>query len=265
MQSCSAFGVDADGLITLPAEPPLQPEYLGVLDDLCASLHTPANPPLHSLYLYGSVARGTARPGVSDLDLCLILQHPATPQQLRHLEQLRQALQARHPRVSKIDFDIGHLAQVLAAENLDSWGYWLKHHCRCLSGEDLRRRFAPFRPSREIALAVNGDFQRVLDDYAERIEGERQPAQILRLQREASRKLIRATHLLRAEQEPSWPHSLDEHVRLFVQRYPDMAAPIAEFRQTAEAGAAASAGFSRRLRQMVQWMAAEHIRPRARN
>nr|WP_233789340.1 nucleotidyltransferase domain-containing protein [Pseudomonas protegens] len=213
--------------------------------------------------------RCTARPGVSDLDLCLILQHPATPQQLRHLEQLRQALQARHPQVSKIDFDIGHLAQVLAAENLDSWGYWLKHHCRCLSGEDLRRRFAPFRPSREIALAVNGDFQRVLDDYAERIEGERQPAQILRLQREASRKLIRATHLLRAEQEPSWPHSLDEHVRLFVQRYPDMAVPIAEFRQTAEAGAgagaAASAGFSRRLRQMVQWMAAEHIRPRARN
>lgn len=264
MQSSSVFGVDADGLITVPAEPPLQAEYHDVLDDLRATLSDPLSPSLHSLYLYGSVARGTARAHASDLDLCLILQHPATPQQLRHLEQLRQALQARHPRVSKIDFDIGHLAQVLAAENLDSWGYWLKHHCRCLSGEDLRRRFAPFRPSRNIALAVNGDFQRVLDDYAERLEGERQPAEILRLQREASRKLIRATNLLRAEQEPSWPHSLDEHVRLFVQRYPEMAVPIAEFRQAAETRVPASAGFSRRLRQMVQWMAAERIHPRAR-
>ncbi|KAF0864453.1 nucleotidyltransferase domain-containing protein [Pseudomonas sp. LD120] len=264
MQSSSAFGVDADGLINLPAEPPVQAEYRGLLDDIRTTLSDPLGPSLHSLYLYGSVARGTARAHASDLDLCLILQHPATPQQLRHLENLRRVLQARHPRVAKIDFDIGHLAQVLAAENLDSWGYWLKHHCRCLSGEDLRPRFAPFRPSRNIALAVNGDFQTVLDDYAERIEGERRPAEILRLQREASRKLIRATNLLRAEQEPRWPHSLDEHVWLFVQRYPDMAVPIAEFRQTAEARADASAGFSR-LRQMVQWMSAEHIQPQARN
>lgn len=265
MQSSSAFGVDADGLISLPAEPPLQAEYHGLLDDLRATLSDPLGPSLHSLYLYGSVARGTARAHVSDLDLCLILQHPADPQPLRHLENLRQALQARHPLVAKIDFDIGHLAQVLAAENRHSWGYWLKHHCRCLWGDDLRQRFAPFRPSREIAWAVNGDFQRVLDDYAERIEGERQPAEILRLQREAARKLLRATNLLRSEQEPSWPHSLDQHVRLFVQRYPDMALPIAEFRQTAEARTLANAGFSSRLRQMTQWMTEECIHPRARN
>ncbi|WP_047303683.1 nucleotidyltransferase domain-containing protein [Pseudomonas fluorescens] len=265
MQYSSAFGVDADGLITLPAEPPLQPEYRGVLNDLCASLHAPASPPLHSLYLYGSVARGTARPGVSDLDLCLILQRPADPQQLEHLEHLRQTLQTRHPLVSKIDFDIGYLAQALARENLHSWGYWLKHHCRCLRGEDLRQRFAPFRPGRDIALAVNGDFQGVLDDYAERIEREQHPVEILRLQREASRKLIRATNLLRAEQEPSWPHSLDQHVRLFVQHYPEMALPIAEFRHTAEARAPADAGFSSRLWQMAQWLAEERIHPRTRN
>ncbi|NBF10844.1 nucleotidyltransferase domain-containing protein [Pseudomonas sp. Fl4BN1] len=265
MPSNNPFGVDADGLITLPAEPPLQPEYRALLDELRAALTAPASPPLHSLYLYGSVARGTATLGASDLDLCLVLQDPADTAQLLHLENLRQTLQARHPLVSKIDFDIGHLEQVLAAQNLDSWGYWLKHHCRCLWGEDLRLRFAPFRPSRRIALAVNGDFFAVLNDYAADIERERQPAQILRLQRQASRKLIRASNLLRAEHEPSWPHSLDEHVRLLLQRNPEMTGPIDELRQTAEATTPADAGFSDRLRQMAQWMNQELTPPSPRN
>ncbi|WP_047285894.1 nucleotidyltransferase domain-containing protein [Pseudomonas protegens] len=265
MSPDSAFGVDADGLIALAAEPPLQPEYRALLDELCAALTVPASPPLHSLYLYGSVARGTARPGASDLDLCLILQDPAGPAACLHLENLRQALQVRHPLVSKIDFDIGNLNQVLETQNLDSWGYWLKHHCRCLWGEDLRSRFAPFRPSREIALAVNGDFLAVLYDYAERIDREQTPADVLRLQRQASRKLVRATNLLRQKQEPSWPQSLDEHVRLFVQHYPEMAGPIDEFRQAAEATAPAGAGFSDRLRQMAQWMSQALAPPPSRN
>ena len=265
MPSSSAFGVDADGLITLPAEPPLQAEYRGLLDALRTALTATASPPLHSLYLYGSVARGAATPGASDLDLTLVLQQPAEQAQLQYLENLRQTLQARHPLVSKIDFDVGHLEQVLAKENLDSWGYWLKHHCRCLWGEDLRLRFAPFKPGRGIALAVNGDFFAVLNDYAARLDHPQSPAEILRLQRQASRKLVRATNLLRQEQEPSWPHSLDEHVWLFVQHYPEMKGPIGEFRQAAEATAPANAGFNDRLRQMAQWMSRELTPPLPRN
>ncbi len=265
MHPSATFGVDADGLISLPPEPPLQAEYHALLDELRAALGASNSPPLHSLYLYGSVARGTARPGASDLDLCLVLQHPADPSELLHLENLRQALQARQPLVSKIDFDIGHLQQVLASENHDSWGYWLKHHCRCLWGEDLRRGLAPFRPSRRIALAVNGDFFAVLNDYATRLDHELQPHETLRLQREASRKLIRATNLLRSEQEPSWPHSLDQHVQLFVLRYPQMKVAIDEFRQLATATRPADAGFSSRLRQMAQWMNQQAAHPCPRN
>ncbi|MCU7645972.1 nucleotidyltransferase domain-containing protein [Pseudomonas piscis] len=251
MQMPSTFGVDAEGLIKLPPEPPLQPGFGALLDELCHSLDQPT---LHSLYLYGSAARGEARVGISDLDLTLILRQPPAPGLLDELEQLRLQLQARHPEVSKIDFDIGHLEQVLASDNRPSWGYWLKHHCRCLLGEDLRQRFAPFKPSREIALAVNGDFLAVLNDYATRIDHAPTPGQTLRLQREASRKLLRATNLLRPEQEPSWPRSLDEHAQLFVLHYPQMKVAIEEFRQAAEATTPADAGFSSRLRQMAQWM-----------
>lgn len=89
-------------------------------------------------------------------------------------------------------------------------------------GNDLTKRFDRFKPSRDIAIAVNGDFESVLTRYADLIDQATTPTQSLRLQREASRKLIRSTQVLRSEQDLMWPQTLEEHVELFVQHYPCM-------------------------------------------
>ena len=161
-------GLDADGFILTVADTPVQREYQPLLADVCASLST-EDLGLDGIYLYGSVARGCATPGVSDLDLTLVLREPATADLSARLEVVRCALEQRHPHVTKVDFDIGHRAQVVAAENRNSWGFWLKHQCRCLWGNDLSLQFERFRPSRDIALAVNGDFHTVLSAYLTRI------------------------------------------------------------------------------------------------
>ncbi|MDR3006158.1 MAG: nucleotidyltransferase domain-containing protein, partial [Acidovorax sp.] len=102
---------------------PLQPEFQPLVHTVRDSLVSTLGTRLHSLYLYGSVARATAQAGRSDLDLSLVLTGPLTPQEQQALERLRQQLQARHPVVSKIDFDLGELAQVLDPAQHDSWGY----------------------------------------------------------------------------------------------------------------------------------------------
>ena len=246
----------APGMPTIAPAPcgPLQHHFDALLQDVCASVATQAGNLLDSIYLYGSVARGDATPGVSDLDLTLVLRHPPTQQQTDALEALRLALQARHPEVLKIDFDIGQRAQVLAPEHLYSWGYWLKHQCRCLWGDDLASHFAPFAPSRAIALAVNGDFVRVLDDYAQRLDDERDPVAIVRLQREASRKLIRSCNIVRQDDDPCWPGSLDDHVALLLRHYPAMQAQMAYFLAQARPGAVPARGFTPALRQFTQWL-----------
>ena len=242
---------------TLPPAPgaPLQPVFAVLLQDACASLAAHAGAFLDGIYVYGSVARGDATPGVSDLDLTLVLRQPPTPPQQDLLETLRLALQARHDTVLKIDFDIGHRDQVLAPENLYSWGYWLKHQCRCLWGEDLAPQFAPFAPSRAIALAVNGDFAAVLEGYAQRLDAAREPAVIARLQREASRKLIRSCNLLRQDNDTGWPASLDEHAALLLRRYPAMRPQMRYFLAQAQPGAAPASGFAAALRAFARWLA----------
>lgn len=250
-------GIDADGFILPAPNAHPQPEFQALLADACGALMQ-VEPLLDGIYLYGSVARGDARPGVSDLDLTLVLRHPATAEQSTTLECIRLALHKRHPEVTKVDFDIGLRSQVLAPENAFSWGYWLKHHCRCLWGDDLGKHFERFKPSREIALAVNGDFEAVLTRYATLVDQATTPAESQRLRREASRKLIRSTQVLRAKDAPGWPQTLEEHVDLFLQRYPSMASRIAFFMSQAKGQGTQPVDFSTRLRSFLGWMVSQH-------
>ena len=256
----SSTGLDADGFILTVADTPVQREYQPLLADVCASL-SQDDLGLDGIYLYGSVARGDATAGVSDLDLTLVLREPATADLLAQLEDVRCALEQRHPNITKIDFDIGHRAQVLADENRNSWGFWLKHQCRCLWGNDLSRQFERFRPSRDIALAVNGDFHAVLSAYLTRIACAETDTQRLRLQREASRKLIRSTHVLRSEEASTWPRTLEEHVAMFVLGYPQRVTHIAFFLFEARNPGATLENFITRLRAFVDWMASPAASP----
>lgn len=249
--------------VTLRAIPPaprgsFQPAYLDLIDDLRTALLAQAGELLDGIYLYGSVARGDATQGVSDLDVTLILRHRPSPRDASMLEALRLALAARHPEVSKIDFDIGTRIDALAPRNLHSWGYWLKHHCRCIWGNDLSRCFTPFPPSRTIALAVNGDVIEVLERQAQEMEQLREPTQdgakLVRRQREAARKLLRATSVLRAEDEPSWPQTLEQHAALFLSNYPAMREQIDFFIAHAGQGGMPDAQFPTRLRAFAGWL-----------
>ena len=246
-------GVDANGYVVTIGAVPVQPEFEPLLADVLATLSQPAFG-LDGIYLYGSVARGDATAEASDLDLTLVLRDSPQAPLLEQLELARLALEQRHSCVTKIDFDIGHRAQVLAPENHNRWGFWLKHHCRCVWGDDLGLRLEPFRPSRDIALALNDDFAEVLSSYRVNIMRAADTPQRLRLQREAARKLIRSTHTLRSPEALMWPQTLEEHVAMFTRRYPARVAQIAYFLFEARNPSAEGEAFLLRLDAFVDWM-----------
>ncbi|MBG6261815.1 nucleotidyltransferase domain-containing protein, partial [Pseudomonas aeruginosa] len=160
----------------------------------------------------------------------------------------------RHPEVSKIDFDIGHLGQARDPANRDSWGYWLKHRCRCLWGEDLASALPPLRPAKAIALALNGDYAQVLEDYARRLESASSEEERRRLQREAAKKLIRSSDILRGETESVWPETLEHYLALFRARHPGQAPALEYFKAVLDGQVTDPAVFIERLRAFSAWM-----------
>ncbi|WP_447531872.1 nucleotidyltransferase domain-containing protein, partial [Pseudomonas aeruginosa] len=98
-----------DGFIPLPPRVEPQAAFRPLLDDLRRTL---ARPPferaVHSIYLYGSVARGEAITGRSDLDLTLVLRDPPSPELAAQLETARQGLTAARPRTRKDKIELPH-------------------------------------------------------------------------------------------------------------------------------------------------------------
>ncbi|WP_454877288.1 nucleotidyltransferase domain-containing protein [Serratia inhibens] len=76
----------------------LQDAFAPVLAALTMGLPRQFPELIHSIYLYGSVARGEARPGVSDLDITLLLARPAAAVELQHIEQWRKNFQQQPTR-----------------------------------------------------------------------------------------------------------------------------------------------------------------------
>lgn len=252
-----APGVDANGYLRTVASTIVQAPFRAVVDDLCHALRTELGTLVDSAYLYGSIARGDAVVGRSDLDAVVVLRRQPTQQEALAVESVRRALESRHAAVSKVDFDVGCRDEVMALEQRNRWGFWLKHHCRCIYGHDLAKGLPLFRPSRAIARAVNGDFAEVLECYAVQIEQAHtatDSAQLHRLIREASKKLIRATHVLRPVDATTWPHTLEDHVALLLESFPEMQQPITFFMDAQRTPRGGALMFVERLRAFRTWM-----------
>ncbi len=99
----------------------IQPVFATVLNEVIHAFQTEFSTELHSLYVYGSVAQGTAIAGKSDLDLCVIFHHPADGLG-RQISEIQSYIMNLYPIFSKIDVDAGYLKDVLDPKNHKRWG-----------------------------------------------------------------------------------------------------------------------------------------------
>lgn len=117
----------------------------------------------HSAYLYGSIPRGTARPGLSDFDLLLALHQEPTAADRAEARALEAALDESFPQVNGVSvllFSTGTLLSELERHDL---GFMVA--CRCtpadrsrpgpgpavLAGSGHRRRPAGAEPGHRAA------------------------------------------------------------------------------------------------------------------
>ena len=248
------MAVDSQGYITQPTRNKIQPAFSGVAADLVRRLPCCFPEQIHSLYLYGSVAEGRATVGRSDLDVSLIFHGEPDEQTAQHLARIKSELEIDHPVVSKIDFDCGLLQQALHPDNRLSWGYWLRHHCVCVYGEDLSQRFRAFTPSKAIALALNSDFPTVVAELMAQRQASGDENRKLLLQRAVARKLIRATSILRDEQDTDWPETLTEHSDKFILRYPALAGEMNYLMKMAHQPYDEETTFEKRVMAFAGWL-----------
>lgn len=219
-----AEGVDADGVIvTGAARERIPPTYRPVVADCTAELQESFGDRLHSLYLYGSVATGQARPGVSDLDLIAVWAHDANPAEVHAVEA---TLSARHAHVVRdVGISSAALVEVLADDRDGlGWRCFLRHYGVWLAGRDLRPQLPPCRASRAVADAFNDDVHALVQRWRTELAQAQDTSEVAAIARAAARKLLLVTATLESVEHGGWTTDRATGARLLARHHPQWAA-----------------------------------------
>ncbi|MGP3686991.1 nucleotidyltransferase domain-containing protein [Streptomyces sp. IBSNAI002] len=181
---------------------------------------------LHSAYLYGSVPRGTARPGRSDLDLLLVLHQAPADQDRDAAEVLARGLDEDFPEIDGAGILLEDKARVLSEAERFDLGWFLACLCTPLLGADLAEHLPRYRPDSLLARETNGDLADLLPGWRTRLREASAPDDYRRLSRTCARRLVRTGFTLVMPRWGGWTSDLAESAEIFGTYYPERAAQM---------------------------------------
>lgn len=157
-------GLDAAGFVRREGHPDgVQPEFAALARDYVSAVrHAFEGKGLDGVYLYGSLPRGTACPGASDLDGQVLLDREPTEHDRAALDDLSAALAGSHPEVVAVEVLLHSRARMTDPALRYDEGFHIRVLCTPFWGNDAGAVVAPHRPDLELARHVQGDWRAVL-------------------------------------------------------------------------------------------------------
>ncbi|AWT44600.1 MULTISPECIES: nucleotidyltransferase domain-containing protein [Streptomyces] len=176
---------------------------------------------LDSAYLYGSIPRGTARVGRSDLDLLVALREEPADADRDAVRALGEAVDREFPQIDGVGTLLYSRARLLSEAERYDLGWFVACLCTPLLGEDLAARLPRYRPDSRLARDTNGDLGRILPRWRERIAAAGDTEEARRpLVRFMSRHLVRTGFTLVMPRWNGWTSDLGEMAEVFGAYYP---------------------------------------------
>ncbi|MFE4537447.1 nucleotidyltransferase [Streptomyces scopuliridis] len=213
---------------------------------------------LHSAYLYGSIPRGTATPGVSDLDLQLALHHEPTEADHTDAEAIEAALDDAFPQIDGAGILLTSTGALLSDLERHDAGFFVACLCTPLLGPDLAERLPRYRPTTLLARETNGDLALALRRWRPRAAEATTDTERLTLSRVVARRIVRTGFTLIMPRWGGWTSDLNESAELFGRYYPERAAPMRLAATTGRTPSADPSVLRTLIDDLGPWLAAEY-------
>lgn len=212
---------------------------------------------LHSIYIYGSVAQGTARAGISDLDICIIFNHQKDNQE-QLIVEIQQQLLEKYDFLPKIDFDLGYIHDVLLIENKTYWGAWIKFFCTQVYGEDLSTYFKDVEINAEVIQSINSGYEKEISQYFYILKhSKKSKLELLNNKKSLIKRMIRLLPLTLTHVE-AWPLGLDETIQQAITGHPEQKNDFLYLSQQLDNKALADSILLKNLQDIYYWIE-DHI------
>lgn len=217
----AGYGLDSSGFIVSDvSQDKIHDVYVPCIQESVERLRNLCRQQLHSVYVYGSVARGEAIAKKSDLDLIAMFNTKLSTVMLVDLEKLAKELSEKYRSLVR---DVG-IAKAYYDYTVDPSNYYentfLKELCVCVYGEDIGERFGPYKLTPEIAIRFNGDIYDVLNRTLKKLETASEEKFKIFTQNFA-RKLIRTYYSMEMVRSQIWTTRLREQAEVFIRYFPE--------------------------------------------
>jgi predicted nucleotidyltransferase len=213
---------------------------------------------LHSAYVYGSIPRGTAIPGVSDLDLQLALHHEPTEADHADARAIEAALDHAYPQIDGVGTLLTSTRALLSDVERHDAGFFLACLCTPLLGPDLAERLPRYRPTTLLARETNGDLALALQRWRTRAAEAVTDTDRRALSRVAARRIVRTGFTLIMPRWGGWTSDLNESAELFGRYYPERGDQMRTAATIGRTPSADPAVLSTLIDDLGPWLAAEY-------
>jgi uncharacterized protein len=252
-------GLKADGTIAREGSVDrVQAPFVPVVEAARARIIEAFPRRLHSGYLYGSIPRGTATPGVSDLDLLVVLHSEASDAERAEAKALEAALDSSFSQINGVGTVMGSTGVILSELERYDGGFFVACLCTPLIGEDLASWLPGYRPTGLLARETNGDLALLLPGWRTRAASAVDDGDRRVLSRGVGRRLARTGFTLVMPRWRGWTSDLEESAEVFGRYYPERAG---QMRVAAAAGRVPSADpavLAMLIEDLGPWLAAEY-------
>lgn len=213
---------------------------------------------LHSAYLYGSIPRGTAIPGVSDLDILLVLHTEPTDAERADATSVERACDQAHPQIDGVGILLASKHSLLSDSERHDGGFFVTCLCTPLLGHDLADFLPSYRPTSLLARETNGDLALLLPRWRTEVTQAATDHERKALNRRVARRIVRTGFTLIMPRWGGWTSDLHRSAELFSHYYPERAE---QMRLAAVAGHESlndPAILSMLIDDLGPWLAAEY-------
>lgn len=217
--------LDANGYILNDARAEyIHPPFDVLVNDAVAAYTQHLTNDIHSIYVSGSVARGLAVEGESDMNIFAVLNEISDPDLVLRdwIPPAEEAILDKHKSIADIRLDLWPYAYVLNDPAYFSIGaFIIKTQSVCVWGSDLASELLDYRISPHIA---NDDIVQINDDVLESLDDiQTNPRRARTVAYRVSKQLLHTGFSLVMLEEGVYTRDLNLSYECFVKHYPDRA------------------------------------------
>lgn len=176
---------------------------------------------VHSVYVRGTVSRGEAIEGISDIDTFAVI--TKKPEEIDRLwvKETRKALEQKFSFSAGVEFDFVAYDELFDRDNLFNDRFTIKTQSACVYGDDLAQKIPPFRADAQTASHFHRNLKKVLENARKGIADNPDKEDIKEWCRWVMKRIIRAGFILVMHKEQAFTRDLYPSYELFAKYFPE--------------------------------------------